>query len=54
MTTTTQAAEAEAREFAAQFPTPNALRAVELAEAGRITWVQVRDLFARSLEAALR
>jgi hypothetical protein len=44
--------EAEAREFAAAFPTPNVRKAIELAEAGQVTWTQIRDLFARSLEAA--
>jgi len=41
------------RSFAAEFPTPNTLRAVELAEAGRLTWEQIAILFGRSLQAAL-
>ncbi len=40
-------------EFAATYPTPNVLRAVELAESGRITWEQVYNLFKSSLGAAL-
>jgi hypothetical protein len=40
-------------EFAATFPTPNVRLAVEYAEAGRITWEQVADLFKRSLGMAL-
>lgn len=52
-TITASAAETEAREFAAEFPTPNAVAAIAYAESGRLTWVQIRDLFARSLAKAL-
>ena len=51
MTTTT--VEAEVREFATQFPTPNVLRAVALCESGRITWGQVHDLCGVALRKAL-
>lgn len=37
-------AEAQVREFAANFPTANVLRGVELAESGRITWFQLYDI----------
>jgi hypothetical protein len=40
-------------EFAAAYPTPNVRRAVELAEAGRITWEQVYNLFKTAMGAAL-
>lgn len=40
-------------EFAATYPTPNVRLAVQYAEAGRITWEQVADLFERSLGMAL-
>lgn len=45
--------EAEVREFVREFPTPNALLAVEHAEAGRLTWEQVHGLFAKALRAGL-
>lgn len=48
-----ETAEAEVREFVEQFPTPNALRALDLCETGRLAWSDVRDLFARSLSDAL-
>jgi len=53
-TTTTHAAEAEAlsRQFAASWPTPNVLRGVALAESGRITWVQLAAVLAKSYGAA--
>lgn len=53
MSATTISAEAEVREFAAEFPTGNVSRAVSLCEEGRITWEQARDLFRRSLGTAL-
>lgn len=53
-TTTPSLAETEAREFAAQFPTANVLRGIELAEAGRVGWGPLRDLFARSLGDAVQ
>lgn len=37
-------AEAQVRDFATAFPTPNVLRGVELATAGRISWFQLYDL----------
>jgi len=40
-------------EFAATYPTPNVRRAVELAQAGTITWEQVYNLFQRSLVQAM-
>ena len=45
--------ETEVREFAAQFPTPNVLRAVALCESGRITWAQVHSLCGEALTKAL-
>ena len=48
----TNAIRQQVLEFAATYPTPNVRRAVELAEAGTITWQQVYDLFKRSLGAA--
>lgn len=54
MTATTIAqAEAEAREFAAQYPTPNVAAAIGYAEAGRVSWFQVHELFRRALTGAL-
>jgi hypothetical protein len=47
------AAEADARAFAAEFPTPNTLRAIALCEAGILSWSEVAALFARSLAAGL-
>jgi hypothetical protein len=49
----TTSVEREAREFAAEFPTPNVLRAVALAESGRLTWEQIHGLFRKSLGVAL-
>ena len=49
----TASVQAEAYAFADQFPTPNVLAAIAHAEAGNVTWVQVRDLFARSLASGL-
>lgn len=54
--TTSQAiaqAELDCRAFARQYPTPNVARAIELAESGRIAWVDVAAVFARSLAAGL-
>lgn len=45
--------EAEVREFAREFPTPNVQRAVALCEAGTLTWGQVYELFRRSLAKGL-
>lgn len=45
--------EPEVREFAREFPTPNVQRAVALCESGRLSWVQVHELFRRSLAAGL-
>lgn len=54
--TTTQhptVAETEARDFAAHYPTANVLEGIRHAEAGRVGWGPLRDLFARSLGEAL-
>ncbi len=40
-------------EFAATWPTPNVRRAVELAEAGRLSWEQVAGLFKLALVTAI-
>ena len=53
MTTTASDLRAQVIEFAATYPTPNVRLAVQYAEAGRITWEQVADLFKRSLGMAL-
>lgn len=37
-------AEAQVREFAAQFPTPNVLRGIALCESGRISWFQLYEI----------
>ena len=50
---TATAAETVVREFAAQFPTPNVLRAVALCESGRITWEQVEGIAREALTKAL-
>lgn len=46
-------ARTEVLAFAVQFPTPNVLRAVAYAEAGTLTWEQVRTLAAGALTKAL-
>lgn len=53
--TTTELVQAEldCRAFARQFPTPQVLNAVRLAETGRLDWVPVAALFARSLVKSL-
>jgi len=45
--------ESEVREFAREFPTPNVLRAVALAESGTLTWAQVHGVFRASLARGL-
>lgn len=45
-------AEALCREFARVYPTPNVLRGVGLCEAGRLAWIDVAALFARSYGTA--
>lgn len=45
--------ESDARAFAAEFPTPNALRAIALAEAGTLTWEQVAGVFRTALAQGL-
>lgn len=45
--------EAEVREMAREFPTPNVRRAVALAEAGRLTWPAVYGLFREALAEGL-
>lgn len=39
--------------FAASYPSPNVRRAVELAEAGTVSWEQVYALFHAALSKAL-
>jgi hypothetical protein len=46
-------AERDVRAFAAEFPTAQTLRAVALCESGRLSWLSVAELFARSLGSAL-
>jgi hypothetical protein len=41
------------REFAAEFPTPNVLRAIALCEAGTISWEQAAEIFRVSLATGL-
>lgn len=53
MTATTLEAREECILFVATYSTPNTRRAVELAQSGRLTWEQVRDLFRKSLIAGL-
>lgn len=50
---TSAQAEADVRAFAVECPGPNVQRAVELCEAGRITWHQAAELFARALGVAV-
>lgn len=45
--------EAQVREFAREFPTPNVQRAVALCEAGTLTWSEVAEVFRQSLGEAL-
>lgn len=52
-TVSTPTIQAEVREFAREFPTPNVLRAVALCESGRLEWAEVHELFRRSLGAGL-
>lgn len=52
-TLTTAQAEEQVREFAAEFPTPNVLQGVELAEAGVITWHAMYRLCCEAMTAAL-
>jgi hypothetical protein len=49
----TSTLEAEVREFAREFPTPNVQRAVALCEAGRLDWADVHKLFQGSLANAV-
>ena len=46
--------EAEVREFAREFPTPNVQRAVALCESGRLSWTEVHEIFRRSLAHGLQ
>lgn len=41
------------RAFAAEYPTPNVLRALAYCESGRLEWAQVSALFGRSLAAGV-
>lgn len=45
--------EAQCRDFAARFPTPNVQRAIALCEAGTLTWQQVAEIFRGSLAEGL-
>jgi hypothetical protein len=45
--------EADVRDFAASFPTPNVLRGVALAEAGTITWAQLHEVCRGALAQGL-
>lgn len=47
-------AEMLCREFADVHDAPNVRRAVALCESGRLSWVQVAELFAKSYAAAKR
>jgi hypothetical protein len=51
MTSTTS--ETQCRDFAREFPTPNALRAIVLCEAGTLRWEQVEAIFRASLAKGL-
>ena len=46
--------EADCRAFAAQYPTPNTLRAIALAEAGRVSWFDLYPIFRDALATGLR
>jgi hypothetical protein len=45
--------EQDCRAFAAEFPTPNTLRAIALCEAGTLRWEQVAEIFRASLAKGL-
>lgn len=45
--------ESDVRAFAAEFPTPNVLRALALAEAGTLPWEKVAGVFKASLAKGL-
>ena len=45
--------EKEARDFAAQFDTPNVRAAIAHAEAGTLTWEQIAEIFRASLAQGL-
>lgn len=47
------ASESSVREFAREFPTPNVKLAVELCEAGTLTWDQVYGICFDSLKKGL-
>jgi hypothetical protein len=42
-----------ARQFAAEYPTPNVQRAIALAEAGTVTWDEIAEIFRASLAKGL-
>lgn len=46
-------AEAECREFAAQYPLPNVQTGIALAEAGRVSWLALSEVFRTSLAKGL-
>ena len=52
-TTVATSFETQVRDFAAQFPTPNTLRALALCEAGTLGWAQVAKIFRSSLATGL-
>lgn len=51
--TLVSASETAVRDFAAQFPTTNVLRALALCEAGTLGWAQVAEIFRSSLAQGL-
>jgi hypothetical protein len=53
-TTTSVNAELTCREFAREFPSANVRRAIQLAEAGTLTWAQVEGIFASALRGGLK
>jgi hypothetical protein len=46
-------AEAECREVASNFPEPNVLRAIRLAEQGTLTWTDIHGVFAEALQLGI-
>lgn len=52
-TTTATQAEIECREFVAEFPTPQAKRALWLCETGQLSWVDVHKVFRGALAKGL-
>lgn len=44
--------EADVRAFAAEFPTPNVLRAIRFAETGQVSWTDLYDIARDALAKA--